>query len=83
MVIKDFKTLPIPEQWYELWEYGIFLSTTQIDWCTFSLYALHSFYVEVYSDSTTNKVFANFSFKDSESLEKYMMHIEAPELNII
>ncbi|PHQ62416.1 MAG: hypothetical protein COC08_00585 [Maribacter sp.] len=83
MIIKDFKTLPIPEQWFELWEYGSFLATVQTDWCNFSLYALHSFYVEVYSDPATNRVFANFPFKDTKGLEKYIMHIEVPELNII
>ena len=83
MVIKDFKTLPIPEQWYELWEYGSFLSTIQTDQCNFSLYALHNFYVEVYSDPTTNKILANFPFKNTEGLEKYIMHIEVKEFDII
>lgn len=83
MVIKDFKTLSTPEQWYELWEYGNFLSTIQTNRCNFSLYALHSFYVEIYSDPVTNKVLANFPFKNTKALEKYIAHIEVKKLDII
>ena len=83
MVIEDFKTLPIPEQWYELWEYGSFLSTILTDRCVFSLYSLHSFYVEVYSDPETNKVLANSPFNNIEGLEKYIMHIEVKEFDAI
>lgn len=73
MVLKDFQSLPIPEQWFEIWEYSIFLATAQTSDCNITLYTLHDFYVEVILDPISNKVLSNRAFENEKVLEKYLV----------
>lgn len=74
MVIEDFKTLPSPEQWYEIWEYGEFLATLEAVYCNFTLYALYDFYVEVQSDPDTDKIITNIATSNPRLIEKYILN---------
>ncbi|WP_148232039.1 hypothetical protein [Maribacter sp. HTCC2170] len=72
MVIEDYKTLSIPEQWFEVFGYGRFLITIQTPMCNYSLYSLHSFFVEVVSDPLSNNPISSKPFCDGSDLEKYI-----------
>lgn len=76
MVIEDFKTLPVPEQWYEIWEYGKPLVTLDTAYCKLTLYALFDFYVEVQSDPDTRMIIRNNAFNDSRRINKYIKDFE-------
>jgi len=76
MVLNDFVSLSVPEQWDELWEYGIRITAVDTQQGKFSLYALHGFYVDVLSDEVTNKVLENYAFIDDDRIEKYIIDIE-------
>ncbi|NNK76932.1 MAG: hypothetical protein HKP42_12825 [Maribacter sp.] len=76
MVIEDYNTLPVPEQWYEIFEYGKFLTTIHTEICNFTLYSLHNFYVEVLSDPLSNIPISNNALLDGDALEKYIKGID-------
>lgn len=70
--MKDFKSLPIPEQWDELWEYGNHIAGIVTLEGNYTLYSLHSFYVDVFSHPISNRVIDNHAFVDGDRLEKYI-----------
>jgi hypothetical protein len=67
-------------QWGELWENGQFITQYKSIDCSFSLYSLHRFYVEVELCATTNKILGKNIFKEGHALEKYVGSIDITKL---
>lgn len=81
MEIEDYNTLPVPEQWYEIFEYGKFLATIHTPICNYSLYSLHNFYIEVLFDPISNNPISNHTVLDGDTLEKYINVFDVKDLN--
>ncbi len=68
MDINDFLELPEDQQWEELWENGVWLENFKSIDCSFQLYSLYSFYVDV---EIIGSRLIMFPFKGGDRLDKY------------
>ncbi len=64
MTLEDFVGLPIDEQAQHVWEPGRYLMNRQGQRTVANLYAVASFYVEVWYDRETNSITGITCFED-------------------
>jgi hypothetical protein len=79
MSIPDFVTLSIDERATILWDQGTYLETDVYYGRTVKLYALHSFFVEVYYSSVTQSI-EKVEVAYEQDLKKYLGKIKIEKL---
>lgn len=76
MVIEDYLTLSVPEQWSELFEYGTHLVYFKGRNHDYNIYALHNFFVEVITDPATEGELAKNVYKNADFMERYIRDLK-------
>lgn len=76
MGLYEYMMLHEEEQWNELWANGQFITHYISAKEKLSLYALHTFFVEVELDLKTNKIIGKGNFVSGHSLDKYSGSID-------
>lgn len=72
MGLYQFNLLPESERFAALWQNGVYLDTRTANGYRVNLYALFSFYVEVFYNPTSNQVERLRSFTSVNQLEPYL-----------
>ncbi len=72
MSLEEFGQLPVDEQVQHVWENGRYLMNRQGQRTTATLYAVGSFYVEVWYDRESNSITAITCFDDVSKLDAYL-----------
>lgn len=72
MKLDEYKKLNEDEQFDVLWSQGILIDACLEGSTKKLLYAIDSFYVELWLNTATNKVLWRLSFKQGKLLEKYL-----------
>lgn len=72
MKLSEYKNLNEAEQYNLLWEQGILIDSCIEGDVKKLLYALDSFYIELWCDVISNKIIWKLSFKQGKLLEKYL-----------
>ncbi len=72
MKLNEYKKLSEEEQYRILWDEGVLIDACMEGDVKKLLYAVHNFYVELWSHAITNKVLWKLSFKQGILLEKYL-----------
>ena len=80
MTLYEFKLLSKQEQASTTWEKGVFLSSRKGSGFAVSLYQVDGFYVEVYYNSTENKIESIKSFTTTTLLEPYLSSIDISDV---
>ena len=76
----EYLLLSTDQQWNELWNNGKHITNYKSIDCSFSLYALHKFYVEIELCVSTNKIIAKSEFVCGHALDKYAGNINIKEV---
>ncbi|PKA97368.1 hypothetical protein B0O79_1023 [Flavobacteriaceae bacterium MAR_2009_75] len=76
MGLYEYLMLSEESQWNELWDNGKFLENFKSIDCSFSLYGLYDFFVEIELDPMHNTILCKHVFKQGEKLDKYLDNIE-------
>lgn len=71
MTMYSFLMLTNEEQWHYLWDKGDHIENYKSIDCSFSLYGVNTFFVEVELCPTTGKIIGKSVFKEGKKLEKY------------
>jgi len=72
MKLGEYKQLSEADQYKILWQEGILIDACIEGDIKKILYAVHNFYIELWSHVETNKVLWKLSFKQGKLLEKYL-----------
>ncbi|MBO0331125.1 hypothetical protein [[Muricauda] lutisoli] len=72
MGIYEFLMLSNEEQWDTLWDKGVYLTSFKSIDCSFRLYAIDKFYVEVEMCITKDSPIGMGVFAEGKKLEKYL-----------
>lgn len=76
MGLYEYMMLTQEQQWDELWDNGKHITNYKSIDCSFSLYALHRFYVEVELCVSSGKILGKGIFKTGKTLDKYAGSID-------
>lgn len=71
MGLYEYLTLSNEEQWDLIWDKGEYVDTYKSIDCSFVLYAIDQFFVEVELDVLTGSIIGKSPFKHGVRLEKY------------
>lgn len=71
MGIYDYLALDNEEQWDVLWDKGIFVDAYKSIDCSYQLFAIDKFFVEVELDITNDSILGKSVFKEGKRLDKY------------
>lgn len=72
MKLAEYKRLSDDEQYSILWNEGVLIDACIEGEVKKLLYAVHDFYIELWSHCHTNKIIWKLSFKQGKLLEKYL-----------
>jgi hypothetical protein len=72
MKLYEYKRLTDEQQYHILWNDGILIDACLDGNVKKLLYAIHNFYVELWYNTSTNKILWKLSFKQGLLLEKYL-----------
>ncbi|MGN7513676.1 MAG: hypothetical protein ACTHOM_04825 [Allomuricauda sp.] len=72
MGIYEYLMLSKEEQWDTLWDKGVYLTTFKSIDCSYRLYAIDKFYVEVEMCVTKDSPIGMGVFVEGKKLEKYL-----------
>ena len=75
LTTEDFNALPETEKAEAVWQ-GSFLADREENGLTIQLYAVSSFYVELFYDPLANKILSFRSFTNKHLLVPYLAHIK-------
>lgn len=75
MGLYDYMILSEEEQWNELWAKGKFITNLKLIDRKYSLYALHSFFVEV-EMTNEDKIVTKKLFMEGHLIDKYSGNID-------
>lgn len=75
----EYITLEQSDRAELLWSNGIYINNSIEENCSFALYSLYNFYVEVVL--IENEIAELIPFKQGQRLEKYLDSIDISELN--
>ncbi|MFD2101312.1 hypothetical protein [Flagellimonas iocasae] len=73
MELYDYLALDNDEQWDVLWDEGVYLTSYKSIDCSYRLYAINKFYVEVEMCVTRDIILGMGVFVEGKKLEKYLI----------
>ena len=76
MGLYEYLALSDEEQWNEIWDKGKFLTNFKSIDCSYSLYSLHNFFIEVELDPLNDTIIAKHIFKRGARMDKYLLDID-------
>lgn len=76
MDLIDYLALSDEKQWQVLWDFGKHVDTFKSIDCSFVLYALYKFYVEVELNLETDRIISKSVFVYGHKLEKYTLDLD-------
>ena len=72
MGLYEFLMLSNEEQWDVLWDKGVYLTSFKSIDCSYQLYAIDKFYVEVEMCITQDAILGMGVFAEGKKLDKYL-----------
>lgn len=76
MNLYEFVGMTDEDQWNEFWDSGIHLAQYNSIDCSYGIYALHNFFVEVEFDTVSNHIIGKNAFVTGVRLDKYFGELE-------
>ena len=76
MTLYEYNSLEETQQWQELWDNGLHLTSIKYLDAKFSLYSLFMFFVEVELYLETDKIKGKKTFKHGDIMQKYIGKID-------